>query len=188
MITTLLIMTALVAEPVEGDGSVALHPALKVSLGYGQSTGGGNGIEGEGEGGSLAAEYIWRLSTWFSPRVYAGMLYTSPRPTSCTIAVSPCDVTARIGFVGAKARFLAPLGSWIGPFVELGGGGSVGEMRTLVGTATTIDCTGVFYHLAWGAGVALGERYQYELLVSYLEHPAEKQRDGGVAVSFQFEL
>lgn len=46
----------------------------------------------------------------------------------------------------------------------------------------------MFYHVACGVGVAVGDRRQYELLLSSLEHPAQKQREGGFAVSFQFEL
>jgi hypothetical protein len=188
MIGALLVVTALAAEPGDVDAEPAHRSAVKVSLGYGRSSGGAGGIDGKGEGGLFAAEYVWRLTSWFTPRAYVGALYTSAREDSCSIAILPCEVTSHIGFAGVKARVLGPISSWIGPFVELGGGASAGTMKTLIGKVATVDRTGLFYHVAWGVGVAVGERYQYEFMLSSLEHPAQKQTDGGLVVSFQFEL
>jgi hypothetical protein len=188
MIGALLAVAVLAAEPGDVEAQLEHRAALKISLGYARSSGGARGIDGQGEGGLLAVEYVWKLTTWFTPRAYAGALYTNAREDSCTIALRPCEVTSRIGYVVLKPRALLPMTSWVGPFVELGGGASVGSMKTLIGTAATVDQTGLFYHVAWGVGLAVGERRQYELLLSALEHPAQKQRDGGFAVSFQFEL
>jgi hypothetical protein len=107
--------------------------------------------------------------------------------SDCPVGVTPCDVSGRIGFFGAKFRLMVPL-PYIGPFMELGVGASVGRLTTRVGPTLDVSRRGLMYHVPWAIGLALGARYQFELSFQYLEHPEEKQTNGAFAFGVSFPL
>ena len=141
--------------------------------------------DGMGTGGFLEAEYVFRPSHVFSPRLYAGALVTFPDDKSC--GGDPCDVESKIVFAGAKARIMAPI-PYVGPFFELGLGVSAGYLRTLARLDVDERTSGVAIHIPFAIGLALGRRHQYDLEFSYLFHVAERQTGGAVAFGLGFPV
>jgi hypothetical protein len=142
-------------------------------------------LGGNGFGGVAEVEYIYESVEWLTPRAYAGAAFMAPR--DCEAGVSPCDVSTKIGFLGAKARLLAPF-PYVAPFIELGLGGSLGSLSTRVGDTVDHHTNGVTYHVPVTIGLALGERRQFEIALSYLLHPAEEQYTGAFGLRFEFPL
>jgi hypothetical protein len=161
-------------------------PFLEIFAGMGLSSSDWSGAPGGGTGVYARVEYLpWRDS-WFTPKVYSGMLFTRP-DGDCGLGVTPCDVSSRIGFLGGAARLMAPV-PYFGPFVELGVGASVGQMATRSGPAADLRWSGVTYHVPWAVGVAFGSRHEYEVALQYLVHPDQHQTSGAVALGFGFQL
>ncbi len=172
------------------DGPPARLPgtrALELSAGLGMvaaSDQGGVPVNGTGEGLYASAEYVLRPSSWFSPRLYGGLLLTRAA-NDC--GAQPCDVSARYAFGGAKARLLAPI-PWVAPFIELGVGLSLGHFTTRSGTLVDVDKAGSTYHWPFSIGVAFGAGRQYEVALAYLFHPQQSQFSGGITFGYQLDL
>jgi len=147
------------------------------------------GRDGDGRGGFVAAEYVFLPRHVFSLRLYAGAVVTLPNDSSCRSP--PCDTEAQIGFTGAKVRVMAPI-PWVGPYLELGLGASVGYMRTYYtrpyyGT-TDETLRGATFHIPFALGLALGRQHEFDVAFSYLFHPAQSQVVGAVAVGLKFAV
>jgi hypothetical protein len=140
--------------------------------------------EGEGSGAFLEAEYVFRPTSFFTPRLYAGSLVTFPDEDSC--GVEPCDVKSQIFFLGAKARLMAPI-PYIGPFIELGLGLSLGHLRTLDQDVDE-EMSGATVHIPIAVGLALGRENNFSVSFSYLHHPSDSQLSGAVAVGMGFRI
>jgi hypothetical protein len=132
------------------------------------------------------AEFVLVPSMWFSPRLYGGVLFTSTDASTCPTPA--CDVSAKIGFLGVKGRLTIPI-PYVAPFFELGIGMSVGTLTTRV-YDTNVDFTGVTYHVPFAIGLSFGNKHDYvvDLAFSYLEHPAQSQLNGAIALSLAFGL
>jgi hypothetical protein len=143
-------------------------------------------VNGRGSGGYAKAEYIYRRVEWATPRLYAGILLTSPE-SDCGAGVSPCDVSAKIFFVGGKLRLMAPI-PYVGPFFEIGVGASAGRVSTRSGQAVDVTANGVMYHVPVAVGLAIGSRRQVDISFQYLFHPEQKQITGAVAFGIVFGL
>lgn len=139
---------------------------------------------GQGLGGYLGAELVFRPGSFFQPRLYAGALATFPDADSCRAA--PCDVESKIFFLGAKVRLMAPI-PYVGPFVDVGLGASLGYLRTL-----DLDhderVRGAAFHIPFALGLAIGKRHELDLSFSYLVHPAQDQVAGAFAFGLGFPL
>jgi hypothetical protein len=189
-----LVLASSLAAPAAGAAQEAAARlpgarALKVAAGLGMvaaSDQGGVPVEGTGDGLYAGAEYVLRPASWFSPRLYGGLLLTKPA-ADCGPGVQPCDVSASYAFGGAKARFLAPI-PWVAPFLELGFGLSLGQFTTQSGPLVDVREVGLTYHWPFTLGVALGAHRQYELAFVYLFHPQQAQFSGGFAFGYQFDL
>jgi hypothetical protein len=138
----------------------------------------------QGIGAYARAEYIHRVIEAVTPRAYAGVVF-APKDGDCEL--SPCDVSARILFMGVKARLLAPI-PYVAPFIEFGLGGSLGKLTTRVDEIVDSSKAGATYHIPIGLGLALGERHQYELAFEYLLHPEVHQVCGALAFGFELPL
>lgn len=160
--------------------------ALSIQAGYGFSSY-NHKPDATSGGVFLQVEHIWLIREWFSPRAYGGMLLTWPERKSCGAGQSPCDVSNKIGFLGAKARFMAPF-PYIAPYLEAGGGLSVGKIKTLVIDREDVDSSGAFGHVQVGAGLALGKHREVELGFSYLIHPGQAQIGGGLTLGIGIPL
>jgi len=94
---------------------------LVVSAGLGESVAiVGPGNAPGGSGFYAAGEFVLVPNMWVSPRLYGGLLLTSTDSSTCGGA-APCDVGAKIGFLGAKGRLTFPI-PYVAPFFELGVG------------------------------------------------------------------
>jgi len=145
----------------ESSRAVGMAAGLGLSFPERQN---GQEVSGRGTGAYAEAEYIFRLAHWFTPRLYAGALLTAP-DSNCGAGVVPCDVSAKIFFVGAKFRLMAPI-PYVGPFIELGFGASAGHISTRSGYQVNVTGDGIMYHLPVALGLALGGRHQFEIALS----------------------
>jgi hypothetical protein len=164
----------------------AADSALAVGVGLGVAFPSDPDVDGSASGGYGKVEYIRLFDHWISPRAYAGLLLAAPDRDECGAGVAPCDVSARIGFVGGKLRLMAPL-PYAGPFVELGLGASIGRLTTRSGPVDVAG-SGVMWHVPWSIGIAFGERHQYELGLEFLEHPDQEQTASAFSFAFAFGL
>jgi len=143
-----------------------------------------DGTEASGTGGFGEVEYVYNRVEWATPRAYAGALVTGS-DGGCEL--TPCDVSAQIGFLGVKGRLLAPI-PYVAPFFELGVGASLGAMSTRVGGFVDIEKRGVMYHIPFSLGIAFGAHRDVELSLQYLFHPEQEQFNGALAIGFGFPL
>jgi len=144
----------------------------------------GHDVAGRGAGGYGAVEYVYGPGEWVTPRLYTGVLLTAA-DAGCGVGVSPCDVSARIFFLGGKVRLMIPL-PYVAPFVEAGLGASAGTISTRSGRLVDVTGGGLMYHLPFAVGLALGARHQYAIAFQYLFHPEQHQVNGAVALGFGF--
>jgi hypothetical protein len=141
--------------------------------------------DGYGFGAMLMAEYVKAPGNWFSPRFYTGLVLASPQPT-CTDAF-PCDISAYLAFLGAKFRLLLPI-PYVGPFLELGLGASVGHMAAHVGQSLAYDASGLFFEIPFAFGLALGAEHRFQLSFQYLLHPGQSMGTGALSIGYDFSI
>ncbi len=162
------------------------HHALGVSLGLGIVAPTSADASGHGQGVVATGEYVFWPSSWFSPRLYAG-LEVAPREHDCDRGVTPCDVSGEFGFAGAKGRLLAPI-PWVAPYLELGLGAAAGHFSTRSGTSVDRVFDGVTYEVPFSLGLAMGSRRQFELGLQYLIHPEARQVGGGIGIGLRIPV
>ncbi len=178
-------------------GAAALHapsalaqapqaPKLLVAGGYGLSMASVDGANGMGSGGYVAVEALTEMMDWLAGDLYAGLVLTWP-DGGCGPGVVPCDVSAKIFFLGIKARLMAPI-PWVGPFAEAGVGLSLGTLTTRNGSVFQAEAKGVMPHWQLGVGLAVGPHHDFSLSFQYLDHQRGKQTCGGVVAGFAFQL
>jgi hypothetical protein len=145
------------------------------------------GNDPAGSGFYAAAEFVLVPSLWVSPRLYGGLLLASTDSSTCG-AAAPCNVAAKIGFLGAKGRLTIPI-PYVAPFFELGVGMSAGTLTTQVDSLDK-NFAGVTYHIPFALGLSFGEMHHYvvDLALSYLFHPDQSQVGGAYALSLAFPL
>lgn len=159
---------------------VAIEAGLGLSSPYSDDMSTGEGFYAQGE-------YVLVPSAWFSPRAYAGTLFTFSSPDDyCREHDIHCEVSAKIGFLGAKGRLTIPI-PYIAPFIELGIGASIGAMRTRT-PSTNESLAGITYHIPLGIGLSVGKDHNWDVAFSYLFHPTEKRFDGAFAIGFSFQV
>ena len=155
---------------------VSVGPALSFQTranGFGQ----GAGFLGE-------ADYVIEMTTWIQPRLCAGVLLTFP--DECESAGSPCEVTARMAYGGAKVRFTAPI-PYVAPFVDLGLGLGVGVLTTRLPEAD-YGQSFASYHFSIFGGLALGTNRNAELAVGFLAQPSTPQSAIALELGLAFPL
>jgi hypothetical protein len=132
----------------------------------------------------LEAEHVFWPGRFFSPRFYGGALATFPDEDSC--GISPCDVQSKVALFGAKFRLMAPI-PYVGPFIELGLGASLGHLRTL-DVGLDEETNGAALHIPWALGLAFGRHHSVSVAVSYLTHLSQHQTSGALAVGVGIPL
>lgn len=95
-------------------------------------------------------------------------------------------MSAKAGFLGAKLRLTIPI-PYVAPFLEAGLGTTFGEMSTRTASVDE-HFAGVTYHIPIGLGLALGKEHNFEVMFSYLFHPAQKQVAGAIAAGMAFKI
>jgi hypothetical protein len=139
----------------------------------------------------LAAEYVRWPGSWFTPRAYYGITVTASGRAFCTdtrdLPVAPCDVGTQAAFAGVKVRLMAPI-PYVGPFIELGIGGSLGFFHMRIGNVVDREHAGVTPHFPFAVGLALGREHKVDLTFSYLLHPGTEQLWGGVGIGLGVPL
>lgn len=174
------------AATLHGPPALAQAPKLLVAAGFGESMTLVDGANGTGSGGYMAVEALSPEPQWLAGDLYAGLVLTWPAG-GCGAGVVPCEVSARIFFLGIKVRVMAPI-PWVGPFVELGAGLSFGTLTTLNGAVVQAEARGVIPHWQWAVGLAVGPHHEFSLSLQYLEHNRGKHTCGGVVAGYAFPL
>lgn len=157
------------------------------ALGYGLSSP-YDGSEVRGTGVLAKGEYVYAPSSWAGVRPYGGMVLTwrDQIDVRCVDTGIDCEVTAKIGVLGAKGRLAIPI-PWVAPFFELGAGLSFGSLRT---RTPEVDRTrsGVLIHVPVSIGLAIGPEHEIEFAFVYYYHPVARQFAGAAALGLSFPL
>lgn len=146
--------------------------------------------DGHGLGGSLIAEYPIVPGPWGGLRLYGGGFASTTQESSCTGGLDPCAISSKLAVVGGKARLLVPI-PYVGPYLEVGVGASVGTLETRVGPSGTLAGiderhSGVMVHIPFSLGLAFGSRHQHTLSFDYFAHPGRDHIVGALAVGVGF--
>ena len=183
----LVVLLSLLLLPAQARAQPRTGTSIYVALGVGYSAP-DDDSKATGSGFYGAVEYVRPLSRWIGLRPYAGVQITSPddEDPRCAALGLDCEVTAKIGFVGAKLRLALPI-PYIAPYFEVGAGASVGTLRTLT-PETDKEVSGVTAHIPVTLGLAFGSDHNYELAFAYLYHSSADQFDGAVAFGFSIPL
>jgi opacity protein-like surface antigen len=97
-----------------------------------------------------------------------------------------CEVIAKIGYLGSRARFTLPI-PWFGPYIESGIGVSLGRLRTALDSSDhRVD--GAALHVPLGLGVQLGPEHEVEVGLLYLFHPKARQTDGSLGIGLSYPI
>lgn len=186
-----LVVLAIVASPAHAQqapppSTPEPRHILQLSGGFGLSIDSEEDHDGVGSGGYLEAEYVYRYIPALTPRAYAGLLMTFPDEDSCANGIPPCDVQSKIFFLGVKLRLMAPI-PYVGPFLELGLGASLGYLRT---HDLDVDerARGAAVHIPFTLGIAFGRRHDVDVSLQYLVHPSVKQLGGALAIGVAIPL
>jgi hypothetical protein len=177
-------IVALWAIPARAEPDRALGMTAGLAVAVPTTNGRGNAY---GAGGMLMGEYVKWPGNWFSPRAYAGVLLAGPSATSCDVGLSPCDVSEDLVFVGGKFRLLLPI-PYVGPFLELGIGASVGHSAAHVGQSIDVEKNGVFLDVPFAFGLALGAQHRFQLSLQYLFHPGHDVAGGALSIGYDFSI
>jgi hypothetical protein len=187
--TTLLTSALMIAaSPTPRSAQERADVQVAVGLGYSFPTKGE--LAGGGLGGSLLVNYAFAPMNWGGGRAYAGGIVTSPDAESCSTGVDPCAVSSQIAVFGAKVRLLVPI-PYVGPFLEVGAGASVGAIETRLGPFGTFrpvdeDHAGVMFHIPVSVGLAFGARHQHEASFVYFAHPGRNHVAGALQLGVGF--
>jgi hypothetical protein len=141
--------------------------------------------KGQGTGGFFDAEYVFLPGSFFTPRLYAGSFMTFSNSRSCR--TGPCEVKSQIFFAGAKARVMIPI-PYVAPFLELGVGFSLGYLVTVDEPDVDERTRGAALHIPVTVGLAVGARHQFDIELSYLFHPSQRQVEGGIGFGIGIPL
>jgi hypothetical protein len=139
-----------------------------------------------GDGFYAQGEYVMGLSKWFGVRPYAGVVFTKAGEIDRKIYQEDYKVTSRAFLFGGKVRVLGPT-PYVAPYFEIGLGASVGGFQTFT-TETNINKSGLFVHVPFAAGLAVGREHNYEIEFTYYIHPELKQTSGAAAFGITFPI
>jgi hypothetical protein len=180
-----ILVCTLFISTLSGRAAIAGEHNVHAYGGLGVDQPSGDGVEGKGSGLLLGAEYA--RSSFDYLRFYGGLQFTSPDRDSCGEFVSPCEVSSKIGFFGAKLRLSAPI-PYVAPYFEIGLGGSLGRMVTRVSDKVNAVGSGLMFHVPVGVGLAIGSQHSFELGIALLFHPAQRHVSGGFAVGIGLQF
>ncbi|MDT0293417.1 hypothetical protein ACFQ3R_12560 [Mesonia ostreae] len=160
--------------------------SINAMIGYGLSSPHESEGDISNQGVFLQAEYVMKAASWIDFRPYLGFIYTSSNGKDIdeNPTYEKAETTAVL--LGGKARILAPI-PYVAPYIELGIGASIGKFVTYT-AFTDIDKTGVFFHVPFSFGLALGRTHNVDLGFTYYFQPSVEQTSGAVAVGLSFPL
>ncbi|MFI2743323.1 hypothetical protein ACG2LH_11320 [Zhouia sp. PK063] len=131
-------------------------------------------------------EYILKAASWFDIRPYAGVLFTHTGNEDIDGNSTNETATTKAFLIGGKARIMAPI-PWVAPFAEIGIGTSIGSFKTQT-TYTSIDKSGLLYHIPFTLGLAIGKHHEFEIGVMYYFEPSAEQFAGAAAIGMEIPL
>jgi hypothetical protein len=148
--------------------------------------------EGAGVGGSFVLERAVGSAVWGGGRVYAGGFFSNASAHRCPTGIEPCSISSQIAVAGAKARLLAPI-PYVGPFIEVGAGLSIGSLENRIGAHGRFSAlddihSGVMVHIPVSLGLAFGSRHQHDLSLDYFAHPGRNHVTGSFSIGVGFAL
>jgi len=88
--------------------------------------------------------------------------------------------------LGGKARITAPI-PWVAPYVEGGIGASIGSFETVT-PGTSLQASGLIYHIPFTVGLSLGPWHNVDVAFTYYFHPTVRQYAGAAAFGISIPL
>lgn len=137
---------------------------------------------GGGAGLWLGGAYRRPLASWFMPSVYAETVATFADTRGC----EGCRAEARALFVGAQARFIAPI-PYFSPFFEIGLGVAAGRFRTFTPEINR-KLAGVAFHIPLTLGAVFGKERPFTVGLRYLVVPRAEQVAGGAGLTLSLPI
>ena len=182
-----LVVTSVLLFAGSAHAQPRTDPSLGITVGAGFSFP-DDDSDVSGSGLYATVEYVKFVTRWIGLRPYAGLLITTPDDDDerCAQVGRQCEVTANIGFLGAKARLALPI-PYVAPFLEIGFGASVGSLRTLT-PDTDDEVNGVTSHVVLNIGMAIGRHHEVEISLPTTIHSAAQQFEGAIAFGFNLAL
>lgn len=157
---------------------------VKLSLGIASSYPYDESEDIYGSGFYASGEYIHVVTEWFSIRPYANIFITGTNNSSDF--TEDYEATSKAFMLGGKARLFAPI-PYVGPFIELGFGASIGSFRTFT-PLTNIEKQGVVMHIPFTLGLALGKNHNFEIAMMYYDNYPMEQGNTAFALSYTIKI
>ncbi len=168
------------------DDSSQKKQAIKASVGYGISVPYDDSVDFNGQGFFAQAEYVYTIKEWFDIRPYAGFIFTSSNENAVNAFQRSYTADMSAFLLGGKVRLKAPI-PWVAPFVEVGGGMSVGTFETITNDTDRKE-SGLLFHIPVSLGLAIGRNHKIEIAFTYFYHNAINQFAGAATVGITFPL
>ena len=174
----------------DGKAPAPSERGLRILAGPGLSlapSGHNDNDEPYGLGVYLEAAKLWRRNTGAQPQLYAGLVATGTRASSCPPGDFPCDISATTVQAGGKVRIMVPI-PYLGPFLELGAGFSAGRIVSERGYPDDDRASGLLFHIPFAIGVAVGPEHRTTVAFTYLVYPGKAHVDGAFAIGYDLPL
>ncbi len=131
-------------------------------------------------------ELVLKAASWVEFRPYLGFIFT--KSNGKDLNDNPTDEKAEstAALIGGKVRLRAPI-PYVGPFIELGFGASIGKFETF-SFVDDINKSGIIYHIPITIGLELGRKNSVDVAFTYYYQPSVQQFVGAFAVGIEFPL
>lgn len=131
-------------------------------------------------------EYVLSPGSWIDFRPYAGLILTKFKKEDPGEVQERYRSSVNAILIGGKTRITAPV-PIVAPYFEFGVGASLGSFETFTPT-TSIEESGVLFHIPVSLGVELGFTKNVDIGVTYFFHNNLKQFVGAAAIGFSFPI
>lgn len=131
-------------------------------------------------------EYVLSPASWIDFRPYAGLILTKFKKDDPDEVQERYRSSANAILIGGKTRITAPV-PIVAPYFEIGLGASLGSFETFTPT-TSVEESGVRFHVPVSLGLELGFTNNVNIGVTYFFHNDLRQFIGAAAIGFSFPV
>ncbi|WP_029035100.1 hypothetical protein [Salinimicrobium terrae] len=131
-------------------------------------------------------EFVLSHADWIDFRPYAGLILTKFNEVDPEEVEERYRSSANALLIGAKTRITAPV-PFVAPFLEIGVGASRGSFETFT-PYTSIEKSGVFFHIPVSLGLDFGDENNFDFKLTYYFHNNLKQFTGAAAIGISYPV
>lgn len=182
--TFIIIITLLTLN--QSKAQFIKEKSINAQIGYGLSVPYNSIDEIADDGFFLQGEYVLKIASWIELKPYAGFILTNSNGKDLNDNPTNELGTTKAFLIGGKGRIRAPI-PWVAPYIEIGIGASIGKFETFT-AFTTIDRSGLIYHIPFSFGLELGRNHNFDLGFTYYFQPTVEQFAGAFAFGVSFPL